>query len=186
MKPKSELRDEMRTLRKAIDSNHRAKTSSEICRKILKREDVLWALAEHKPFAVYLASQNEIDLTELIENLWDADVTVAVPSWDSERKTYMLSTYSNTTSLIKGAHGIDEPAEINPIDPQDIAVWIVPGLAFTSKGSRLGYGGGWYDRYLAMASTEAISIGVGYDFQLVEDLPTDTHDKSLTTVITAE
>ncbi len=186
MKPKPELRDEMRSLRKAIDSSHREETSSEICRKILKREDVLWALAEHKPFAVYLASKDEIDLTELIENLWDADVTVAVPSWDSEKKTYMLSTYSNTTPLIKGAHGIDEPAEINLIDPQDIAVWIVPGLAFTSKGERLGYGGGWYDKYLAVAPEDAISIGVGYNFQLIDELPMESHDKLLTAVITAE
>ncbi len=185
MKHKSALRDEMRILRKAVNPAHRQESSAEICRKILKREDVLWALAEHKPFAVYLASRDEIDLTELIEKLWDADVTVAVPSWDSGRKTYMLSTYSNTTSLLKGAHGIDEPAEINPIDPQDIAVWIVPGLAFTQNGSRLGYGGGWYDRYLAMAPDEAISIGVGYNFQLVEELPTEAHDKSLTAVVTA-
>ena len=62
-------------------------------------------------------------------------------------------------------------------------VWVVPGLAFTAKGARLGDGGGWYDRFLSAASPSAVSLGVAYPFQIVDDLPVEAHDKSLTDVV---
>ena len=70
--------------------------------------------------------------------------------------------------------------------PEDVGVWIVPGLAFTRDGRRLGYGGGWYDRYLAMAAQDALAIGVAYPFQMLDDLPTDEHDRRVAHVVTAE
>jgi len=65
-------------------------------------------------------------------------------------------------------------------------VWIVPGLAFTRTGARLGYGGGWYDRLLAGADPSAVLLGVAYPFQMVEELPSELHDIRLTDVVVAE
>ena len=65
-------------------------------------------------------------------------------------------------------------------------VWVVPGLAFTRKGARLGYGGGWYDRFLAAADPSAVLLGVAYPFQMVEELPSEPHDIRLTDVVVAE
>ena len=113
------------------------------------------AVAAKRPFAVYLANDDEIDLAPLVERLWAADVTVAVPYWQSESGTYRLAIYTSASTLIEGGHGIMEPAETYDIAPCDIGVWIVPGLAFTRDGRRIGYGGGWYDRYLAAAAPDA-------------------------------
>jgi 5-formyltetrahydrofolate cyclo-ligase len=59
----------------------------------------------------------------------------------------------------------------------------VLGLAFTRDGRRLGYGGGWYDRLLADAPRGAEMLGVAYSFQVVEDLPAEPHDITLTAVV---
>ena len=69
-------------------------------------------------------------------------------------------------------------------DPTAVDVVIVPGVAFTPDGARLGQGGGWYDRFLAAVRPECVSIGVGFDAQVVDVLPTEPHDIPLHTIVT--
>jgi 5-formyltetrahydrofolate cyclo-ligase len=81
----------------------------------------------------------------------------------------------------RGKHVVvpeDEP------DPTAVDVVIVPGVAFTPDGARLGQGGGWYDRFLAAVRAECTSIGVGFDPQVVEMLPTEPHDIRLDSIVT--
>jgi 5-formyltetrahydrofolate cyclo-ligase len=68
-------------------------------------------------------------------------------------------------------------------DPSWPDVVIVPGLAFTAAGDRLGQGGGWYDRFLAACRADCTAIGVGFREQLVESLPTELHDVRLDCVV---
>jgi 5-formyltetrahydrofolate cyclo-ligase len=72
----------------------------------------------------------------------------------------------------------DEP------DPAAVDVVIVPGVAFAPDGARLGQGGGWYDRFLASVRPDCTSIGVGFDPQVVDVLPTEPHDIRLDNVVT--
>jgi 5-formyltetrahydrofolate cyclo-ligase len=69
-----------------------------------------------------------------------------------------------------------------------VASWpdvvIVPGLAFTLHGDRLGQGGGWYDRFLAETREDCTAIGVGFDVQIVDELPVEVHDVRLHDVVT--
>jgi 5-formyltetrahydrofolate cyclo-ligase len=74
----------------------------------------------------------------------------------------------------------DDPAP----DPATIDVVIVPGTAFTAGGDRLGQGGGWYDRFLGRIRSDCLTIGVGFEAQLVEALPTEPHDVRLDAVVT--
>jgi 5-formyltetrahydrofolate cyclo-ligase len=74
----------------------------------------------------------------------------------------------------------DEP----PPRPQSVDVVIVPGTAFTPAGDRLGQGGGWYDRFLPKTRPDCTTIGVGFEPQLVDHLPTEPHDVRLDVVIT--
>lgn len=186
MKTKQEIRQEMRRIRQRLDIEEREEASKVLCEKILARWDVQHALEHNQPFAVYLANGSELDLTPLIEALWAADVTVAVPCWSAERNCYVLAAYDNTTTLVEGSHHIPEPADACEIACEDIGVWIVPGLAFTPSGGRLGYGGGWYDRMLSVAAPHAVKMGVCYPFQMLAELPLEEHDRPLTCVVTAE
>ena len=172
----------MRKRRRALSPAERADRSAAICASLLKRADVREAMAAKRTFAVYLASPDEIDLSVFIERLWEWDCPVAVPAW--RNGTYALARYARDTVLVAGPMGIREPTDVaDPVKEQEPEVWIVPGLAFTKKGVRIGYGGGWYDRLLAAASSAAISLGVAYSFQIVEELPIEAHDKSLTDVV---
>lgn len=87
----------------------------------------------------------------------------------------------------RGAHVVVPAATRGagpPADPTSIDVVIVPGLAFTPAGDRLGQGGGWYDRVLARVRTDCTTIGVGFDVQIVDELPIGEHDRRLDLVIT--
>lgn len=76
------------------------------------------------------------------------------------------------------------PEDDPQTDPVVIDVVIVPGIAFTADGRRLGQGGGWFDRFLAGIRVDCSAIGVCFDEQLLADLPTEPHDVILDAVVT--
>ena len=188
MTAKGELRRLLRAQRRAVLAATRAEASAAICRKLLARDDVRRALSARRLFAVYLAADAEIDLSPLMAALAAADVPLAAPRWDGT--AYALARLQRTNAdaplafaLREGPHQILEPMDDDRVAPAEIAVWIVPGLAFTADGRRLGYGGGWYDRFLSAAAPDATALGVAYPFQLLDDLPTEPHDRLLSAVI---
>ena len=184
---KSDLRKMMKARRNAVSPEDRKSYSGAVCAALLERDDVKRAVAGKGLFAVYLASPAEIDLADLVGALWASGCAVAVPAW--RNGTYVLSGYSPGTKLVPGPMGIPEPEAagegLAAIAEEDVSVWIVPGLAFTRAGARLGYGGGWYDRFLAKAAPGSIALGVAYPFQVVDKLPLEPHDLPLDGVVCA-
>jgi len=167
----------MRARRKALSPASKARASAIICEKILARSDVCGTVA------VYLASPDEIDLAAAIETMLSRGDTVVAPRWNGE--TYELATVKSLepADLRKGPLGIHEPKEADDVPPEEVTAWLVPGLAFTRDGSRLGYGGGWYDRLMADAAGDAVKLGVAHAFQVVETLPSEPHDIRLDGVV---
>ncbi len=178
----------MRALRKALPLGERLRASKIVCAQLNGDEGIT---AKTDLFdgggavAVYLASLEEIDLSDFIRKMLDCGVKVVSPKWNG--KTYDLARIKGLDEgdLRRGPMNILEPAEAEIVKPQDVSVWIVPGLAFTRNGKRLGYGGGWYDRLLAAAAKSALKIGVAHEFQIVDDLPSEQHDILLDRVVTA-
>ena len=126
---------------------------------------------------------NLLNIDFYIEHMLRMGVKVVAPRWNGE--TYCLARLKGLDDkhLRRGPMGIREPVDDDIVPPQDVYAWIVPGLAFTRDGKRLGYGGGWYDRLLASAPKSAAKIGVAYSFQIVSDLPAEPHDIPLTDVV---
>ncbi len=181
---KGDVRREMRARRRTISAEERAEASAVICAKLAARTDVLLdPLETNSPVAVYLASRDEIDLAAYIGELLRNGRRVIAPRWNGE--TYDLAVLKGLDErhLRRGPMGILEPVDAEIVQPQEVFVWIVPGLAFTRDGRRLGYGGGWYDRFLAAAPKNAVKLGVAYSFQIVEDLPVEPHDVPLTAIV---
>ena len=168
----------MRTRRRGVAPEARARVSRLICERLLARP-------LGSAVAVYLAGPDEVDLTAFIEAARARGVRLLAPRWTGE--TYLLAELRGLSPdcLRAGPHGILEPR-----DPGDGGLrptaWIVPGLAFTRDGRRLGYGGGWYDRLLASAEPTARTVGIAYAFQVVDDLPSEPHDIRLTDVVCAD
>lgn len=86
------------------------------------------------------------------------------------------------SELRRGAYDIEEPSGSDTADVEDIDLMIIPAVAFDRKGNRLGRGKGFYDRLLA--TTNATKIGVGYEFQLLDEIPSEKHDVPMNIVIT--
>jgi 5-formyltetrahydrofolate cyclo-ligase len=79
--------------------------------------------------------------------------------------------------ISQGSWGVMEPVQGEPVGADEIDLMIVPGVAFTPKGERMGRGKGYYDRYLGREGFRAQTIGVCYAHQLIESLPVEAHDK---------
>ena len=176
MTSKDEIRRTMRERRRALTPAERTASSAIICAKLA-------ALDCKSPIAVYLASPQEIDLSPFIRRMLEDGIRIVAPQWNG--KTYELAVLKglDEAHLRKGPMGITEPIEAEIVPPQEVGMWLVPGLAFTQSGKRLGYGGGWYDRLLAETPKEAPKLGIAHVFQIVDDLPSEPHDVELTDVI---
>ena len=85
------------------------------------------------------------------------------------------------TRLELGAFHIEEPTGDNTVNPEDIELIVVPAVAYDRKGNRLGRGKGFYDRLLS--ATRATKVGVGYEFQILDEIPVEPHDVKMDIVI---
>ena len=181
---KNVIRAEMRTRRKALTPEARAAAGKELSRRLFVENRALGAAISAKgTIAVYLASKEEIDLADFITAALSHGCAVVAPRWNGT--DYELVRLQDFATLVKGPHGILEPPAGPAVRPEDVRAWLVPGLAFTKDGGRLGYGGGWYDRLLCRTAKQTPKIGIAYGFQLVDELPTEPHDVRLTSVESA-
>ena len=185
---KDEIRRTMRERRRALTSEERMAASEIICAKLaadanisLRVDPLDWGSS----IAVYLASPQEIDLSPFIRKMRTMGVKVVAPRWNGA--TYELAVLKelDETHLRQGPMGILEPTEAEIVSPKEVEVWLVPGLAFTRNGKRLGYGGGWYDRLLAEAPKGSLKLGIAHAFQVVGDLPSEPHDIVLSKIVAA-
>ena len=177
---KKAIRARMRTERKALASEVRKASDATISRELCARVEkgVLRA-----PFAVYLASPDEIDLAPFLRFLLQRGEKVVSPRWNGEAYDLAVLEGIDDSCLRVGPMSIKEPAEAKIVPPSEVMTWIVPGLAFSPDGGRLGYGGGWYDRFLSAKAPSAVAIGVARPFQKVDDLPLEPHDVRLDDVL---
>lgn len=183
---KAEIRRAMKARRKELSADEKSAADAVICEKLKARSDIGEMVDPFdfgSPLAVYLASQDEINIDPYIEYMLRAGVEVVAPRWNGE--TYELARLKglDEKNMRRGPMGIREPVDADIVEPKEVSAWIIPGLAFTRGGKRLGYGGGWYDRLLASAPKDAVKIGVAYSFQIVDDLPGEPHDVPLTDVV---
>ncbi len=183
---KSELRRAMKARRRELAADEKSAADAVICEKLKARLDVGEMIDPFdfgSPLAVYLASQEEINIDPYIEYMLRAHVEVVAPRWNGE--TYELARLKglDEKNMRRGPMGIREPVDADIVEPQKVFAWIIPGLAFTRGGKRLGYGGGWYDRLLVSAPKDAVKIGVAYSFQIVDDLPSESHDIPLSDIV---
>ncbi len=132
--------------------------------------------------ALFWPLPGEVDLRALAESLRASGVTVALPVVAGRRRLAWRA-FGGADGLAHGPWGLREPAEdAAPVEPARLAVVAVPGLAFGRDGSRLGYGGGFYDA--ALAQTPALRAGAAFAASLVDAVPSEPHDERLDAVVT--
>ena len=146
--------------------------------------DVCAGLATDEPAAVmaFVGVGNEPDTSGLTARLSAAGHRVMLPRVEGDHIVPVL--HQPGTELRSGAYGIPEPTG-DAVAPDTIDLVIVPGLAFTDDGLRLGQGGGFYDRFLPLVRDDCVTCGVAFAEQIVESLPLEAHDRRLRLVVSA-
>ena len=119
---------------------------------------------------LYLNMRSEVETTGLLEGLLNSGKQVCAPVVNTEQLELIPRQIQNLkTELVRHPYGMLEPNTACPIFPTEhLQLIVVPGIAFDRNGYRLGYGKGFYDRFL-MKCPHAVAIGVAYQIQLVED-----------------
>lgn len=185
---KKELRKELLGKRNNISAAERKIKNDSVIQRL--QELAIYKQAYTVLF--YVSFGSEVDTHPLIKKAFKDKKRVAVPLVNGQ--TLDIKQITSFSQLKPGAMGILEPSEKQPsINPAEINVIIVPGIAFDKKHFRLGYGGGYYDRLLSQYSvnhqpstvnSSITSIGLAFQEQIVEKLPVDKHDQKVDFIIT--
>ena len=174
---KTEIRRRMRQLNRTLLPEQRRAVSEELFRAV----EAVEAFQKAHVVAAYCALPDEPETEAALLRWVEAGKRVAVPRVEGETMRFF---YYDTACLQAGAFGIMEPGpEAMCCPPEAMDVMIVPGVAFTASGERMGRGRGYYDKYLVQSDFRAYTIGVGYAHQLLAMLPTEEHDVRLDKVI---
>jgi 5-formyltetrahydrofolate cyclo-ligase len=170
---KPELRTHFCALRECLPAEDIATASTALC------ERLSCFLPPASCIFTYLAFRNEPDLSPLFDLL--PHINWIVPRIAKGRRL-VLHPYV-PDRLVRHRFGMLEPAADLPVvDPAEIDAALVPGVAFDRRGGRLGFGGGYYDRFLP--TTPALRVGIAFDQCLVNELPRGEHDQRMDWIAT--
>lgn len=139
------------------------------------------AIARAASLFVYVSTPREVDTHRLIDHLLAAGRTVLVPLI-RDREQMTAVPFPGWSCMRPGQLGILTPPALPPWDGTVDAA-LVPGVAFTAGGARLGYGRGYYDRWLS-THPATTAIALAFELQVVDKLPLDSHDMLIPTIIT--
>jgi len=175
---KKVLRDHARTLRASLSAAEIEEKSGLICLNVLE------VLDGTNPLIVYVSKPLEVNTKDLIGHLLAQGKTVVVPIIEKDTKTLRLSYLEDPDLLHESTFNVPEPVGHElPALASDVKAVIIPMLAFDKKGNRLGYGAGYYDRFLS-SHPHLTRIGIAFACQEVEEIPVDATDASMDIIVT--
>lgn len=170
----------MKATLKALDQEEQAGWVKGIHERLFNLD--AWQTA--KTVAVTVSMGSEIDTREIIEKAWEEGKTVVVPKCLPKERHLDFRTITTYDNLETVYYGLLEPkvTETASIHKMEIDLIIVPGLMFDTEGYRIGFGGGYYDRFLVDAT--AVKVAQAFDVQIIENLPRETHDIPVDRILT--
>ena len=172
-------------LRRSIREQKRAMTEEEIVSRSEALAQQFYASEAYKNAKTiygYMPYNQEVRTVAMLEQALKDGKRVAVPKcYGDEMKFIYLD---DLTQVEKGYAGIPEPIADGPVADDKTALVLMPGLAFDPQGHRIGYGGGFYDKFLA-AEPEHPTLALCYAFQMLPHLDTEEHDIPVNTVLWA-
>lgn len=131
----------------------------------------------------YVDYNFELSTNSLNKHLIEKNINICLPKINSQSKEINFFKFSTGTKLIKNKYNILEPEVTNEIIFPKLV--LVPLLAFNESGFRLGYGGGFYDKYFSsQEEKDIIKVGLGFSFQKANQIPIESHDQKLDWILT--
>jgi 5-formyltetrahydrofolate cyclo-ligase len=171
---KNEIRRKVKALRVMLSEAEKRSAADEVFARLEKTAAFL--LADH--ILMYHSLPDEL-FTHAFLGKWASRKHFYLPRVNGVNLEILPYDESR---LELGSFHIEEPTGNNTVDPSEIELVVVPAVAYDRRGNRLGRGKGFYDRLLK--STKATKIGIGYEFQLVDEVPVEPHDVGVDMIIT--
>ena len=176
---KEELRKELMKIRNNLSESELLEKSKQIKKRLYEMKEFQQASA----ILFYVSYDNEVYTHEMIKECI-SEKNIVVPVTDKQKRQLLLSKLRNWNDLTIGSYDILEPKKekLKKISIDDVDLVIVPGIGFDEKGSRLGHGKGYYDNLLN--HSKALKIALAFEFQIVENIPTEKHDIPVDKIVT--
>ena len=171
----------MRALLATLTADQRAAWSTAACARLIRSD----AFTRASRVMLYMPMRSEVDVISLALEAFRLGKSVCVPRVEIARKTMnaVEITSFDDEAMDSDALGVRAPKVGQEIPHEEIDLVIVPGVAFDMRGFRLGRGGGYYDRYLARFPRSTATIGVCFDIQFVEKVPTEPTDITVHAIV---
>ena len=181
MNEKGELTRVALTKRSALDESQRREKNKSILKNILALSEFEYA----STIMAYLDFRGEVETRELAAEILNRGKRLVVPLCNNDNLIPCLINNLDQ-DIHAGTWGILEPRKdrLRPLPPLEIDLVMVPGLAFDYQGNRLGYGRGYYDRFLPQLKEGVLAAGLCFTCQLVDRIPTDEYDFKMDILIT--
>ena len=170
---KAQIRKTILTQRKNLDP----KKVTAFSKQILKRLQALPEFKKAKTILLYNPMDNEPDTTPLFKQ-------TTTKARESQLLLRDNTPKATTTILLPEGYHVPTPSPTAPQPLYDLV--ITPGIAFDIQGNRIGYGKGYFDRLFENLSTDCIKIALAYDFQIIENVPAEEHDKKVDLILTEQ
>lgn len=190
---KIEMRKDIERKRTGLSTDERMEKERHICDRLLSVIPRLLTLvpSDHKrTILTYMPFRTEPDVTPLMEWCWKEGIHVLLPRSIPETRGLILHRVDGYDGVATGAYGIREPKINTPVegDLSLISLIIVPGLAFDRNFYRLGYGGGYYDRFMQLFASRGLdrplTVAAAFDAQIVNEVPASWHDFRVDHIVT--
>ena len=173
---KSALRRTIREKKRAMTDQQIESASAELAERLFAHP----AYQQAKALYGYLSYNQEVRTAAILERAQRDGKRVAVPKACGDEMKFL--GLDDLTAVAPGAYGIPEPVAGGPVAEDPAALVLMPGLAFDREGHRMGYGGGFYDKYLAPHPGHP-TLALCYGFQMLPHLETEAHDLPVDYVI---
>lgn len=177
---KNEIRKKMLDIRNNMDEHEKQEKDNKLFINIINSSEY----KESTNIFLFVSYNFEVDTHKLINYSLEHGKRIFVPKIISKKDGMKVIEIRRFSDLKKGKYGILEPCEDECVKPEAIDVVFVPGLAFDKDGGRLGYGAGFYDRYLKLLKKSTPKIGLCYSFQVTENVPMEEYDVRIDGIIT--
>ncbi|MBR1558646.1 MAG: 5-formyltetrahydrofolate cyclo-ligase [Clostridia bacterium] len=174
---KKALRREIGAKKSALSAEEVGRRSAILAEKLFEAEQY----RDCRSLYAYLSFNEEVRTDPIIERAWADGKRVAVPKVVGKEMVFIW--IDSFDALGPGYYGITEPVNDGPVADDQTALVLMPGLAFDPEGHRVGYGGGFYDRFLENEPDHPL-VALCYDFQMYDHLDVESHDVPVDLVIT--
>lgn len=177
---KRQLRRRILALRRRIPSAYRGWAGERCVEQVLQIPGVESARA----VLVYLTYGSEMPTEPLIRAFRSRGVSIVVPWLEKQKASFIPALWGEGMALVEGPYGLLQPREPISVPPSALDVIMVPAVVFDREGYRIGYGKGYFDRFLSQPGIRGVRVGLAFDLQVVEHLPRDSWDQPVDYLVT--